>query len=147
MLQDSKIGACFGCFYCGGPTVADDVAVFGTCTVYCTYGTWILLRMWLWTTLLYSSKEAGGVPLNKDDKNSQCDIVFGEEPISKVQSATHLGIHREVSGRPDINEKVQLGRSTTYSPIGAGVYGGSDLCLVMSAHLWRIYVVHRVLYG
>ena len=32
-------------------------------------------------------KKSEEVPLNKDDKNSQCYIMIGEEAILKVQSA------------------------------------------------------------
>ena len=31
--------------------------------------------------------------------------------------------------------------------MGAGVYGGSGLNLVVPAHLWKIYVIPRVIYG
>ena len=43
--------------------------------------------------------------MNKDDKDPESDIMYGEEPISKVQSAVHLGVHRESTGRPDIQKK------------------------------------------
>ena len=87
------------------------------------------------------------MPLNKDDKEPQSNIVFGDESIPKVQSTDHLGIHRQTNGRPDITFKVQLGRRTMYSMIGAGVYGGSGLSPVVSAHLWKTFVIHRVIYG
>ena len=73
--------------------------------------------------------------------------MFGDEAISKVQSTVHLGIHRQTNGRPDITHKVQLGRRTMYSMMGAGVYGGSGLSPVVSAHLWKTYVIPRVIYG
>ena len=73
--------------------------------------------------------------MNKDDKESQSNIVFGDEAIPKVQSTGHLGIHRQTNGRPDITHKVQLVRRTMYSMMGAGVYGGSGLSPVVSAHL------------
>ena len=73
--------------------------------------------------------------------------MYGKEPISKVQSAVHLGVHRESTGRPDIQKKVQLGRCIMYSMMGAGVYGGSGLNPIVSSHLWKIYVVPRVLCG
>ena len=73
MLQESGIGATIGCFYCGAPTCTDDVAVLGgrmhaQCIVYIVRG--------------YCSghcycihpKKSEEVPLNKDDKDSQCDI-------------------------------------------------------------------------
>ena len=31
--------------------------------------------------------------------------------------------------------------------MGAGVYGGSGLNPVVPAHLWKIYVIPRVIYG
>ena len=34
-----------------------------------------------------------------------------------------------------------------YSIMGAGVCGGSGLNPIVSSHLWKIYVVPRVLYG
>ena len=92
-------------------------------------------------------KKSEEVPLNKDDKESQSNIVFGDEAIPKVQSTVHLGIHRQTNGRPDITHKVQLGRRTMYSMMGAGVYGGSGLSPVVSAHLWKTYVIPRVIYG
>ena len=52
------------------------------------------------------------LPLNKDDKDSQTDIRFGDKSIPKIQSTVHLGIHRQTNGRPDVTQKVQLGRRT-----------------------------------
>ena len=60
---------------------------------------------------------------------------------------TSRGVHRESTGRLDIQKKVQLGRRTMYSMMGAGVCGGSGLNPIVSSHLWKIYVVPRVLYG
>ena len=146
MLQESGTGATIGCFYCGAPTCADDVAVLGgrmhaQCIVYIVRGYCSGHRYCI------HPKKSEEVPLNKDDKDSQCDIKFGDESIPKVQSTVQPGIHRHSSGRPDIMQKVQLGRRTMYSLMGAGVYGGSGLNPVVSAHLWKIYVIPRVIYG
>ena len=59
----------------------------------------------------------------------------------------HLGVERSKTGRPDVKKKVQLGRRTMYSLMGAGVYGGSGLSPMVSTHLWKIYALSRVLYG
>ena len=85
--------------------------------------------------------------MNKDDERPESEIMNEEEPISKVQSTVHLGVHRESTVRPDIQKKVQLGRRTMYSMMGAGVCGRSGLNPVVSSHLWKIYVITRVLYG
>ena len=146
MLQDSGLGANIGCFYCGAPTCADDVAALGgrmhaQCIVYMVKGYCCGHRYCI------HPKKSEEVPLNKDDKESQSNIVFGDEAIPKVQSTVHLGIHRQTNGRPDITHTVQLGRRTMYSMMGAGVYGGSGLSPVVSAHLWKTYVIPRVIYG
>ena len=148
MLQESGIGATVSCFYCGAPKCADDVAavlggrMHAQCIVY------IVRRYCSGHRYCIHPKKSEEVPLNKDDKDSQCDRKFEDESISKVQSTVHLSIDRHSSGRPDIMQKVQLGKRTTciYSLMGAGFYGGSGLNPVVSAHLWKIYVIPRVIY-
>ena len=46
------------------------------------------------------------------------------EKIENINSTTHLGIVRHVNGKPEIDEKINLGRKTAYSLIGGGVHGG-----------------------
>ena len=86
MLQDSGIGVSIGCFYCGAPTCADNVAVLGSrvhaqCIVHMTRGYCFVHRYCI------HPKKSEEVSLNKDDKNSQCDVMFGEKRNrrSKVQ--------------------------------------------------------------
>lgn len=52
--------------------------------------------------------------MNKEDKSPQPDIMYAEEPISKVQNAVHLGVHKESNGIPEVQKEVQLGRRTMY---------------------------------
>ena len=40
------------------------------------------------------------------------------DKIEDSTSATHLGIIRNVNGKPDIEEKINLGRKTAYSLMG-----------------------------
>ena len=42
--------------------------------------------------------------------------------MSQVQHSTHLGIHRDSSIKANITEKVNLGRRTAYSLLGAGLH-------------------------
>ena len=44
--------------------------------------------------------------------------------IEDSRKAAHLGIVRNVNGKPDIDEKISLGRKTAYSLMGAGFHGG-----------------------
>ena len=87
------------------------------------------------------------MPLNQDDKDSQTDIRFGDKSIPKVQSTVHLGIHRQTNGRPDVTQKVQLGRRTLLSMMGAGIYGGPGLSPVVYVHLWKTFMIPCVKYG
>ena len=121
MIDESGLVATIGRLQCGAPTYADDVAVLGgrihaQCNVY-------IVRWYCsghrYCIHLQKSEE---VQMNKDNGASQSDIMYGDEPISKVQSTVHLGVHGESSGRPDIPKKVQ-----------------SDWC----RRLWRIWVESR----
>ena len=42
------------------------------------------------------------------------DIFMADDKISN-ESTTHLGIHRDISDKPCIEEKITLGRKTAYS--------------------------------
>ena len=58
--------------------------------------------------------------------------------IKDSKSATHLGIVRNVNGKPDIEEKIKLDRKTAYSLMGTGFNGGGG-----SNHLIkRVYMVN-----
>ena len=46
------------------------------------------------------------------------------DKIKNSNSATHLGIVRNVDGKPDIDEKINLSRKTAYSLMGVGFHGG-----------------------
>ena len=64
-----------------------------------------------------------------------------EDPI------VHLGIHRSSNYIPNIEEKINLGRRTAYSLMGAGFHGKSGLKPSIKADMWRKYVVPRLIYG
>ena len=49
--------------------------------------------------------------------------MYGEK-VKDSKSATHLGIVRNVNRKPEIDEKISLGRKTAYSLMGAGFHGG-----------------------
>ena len=134
MTEESGIGAIIGCLYCGTPTCADGVAVlYGKMHTHCIVTTvrWYCGRH----RYCIHPQKSEEVPMNKDDERPESEIMYGEEPISKVQSTVHLGVHRKFTGKSDIQKKLQLGRRTMYSIMGAGVCGGSGLNPVVSSHL------------
>ena len=59
---------------------------------------------------------------NKRKENDE-DIFMYNKKIKDSKSATHLGIVRNVNGKPDIEQKINLGRKIAYSLMGAGFHG------------------------
>ena len=56
-------------------------------------------------------------------------------------------IVRNINGKPDIDEKINLGRKTAYSLMGAGFHGGGGLKPSQNGYIWSTFVVPRLLYG
>ena len=70
----------------------------------------------------------------------------GEE-MPQVDHAKHLGIHREVNNKVNVDEKISLGRRTAYSLMGAGLHSGNGLKQSVGGKLWSTYVVPRFTYS
>ena len=64
-----------------------------------------------------------------------------------INSLFVYGIVRNVNGKSDIEQKVNLGRKTAYSLMGAGFHGGGGLKPSQNGHIWSTFVVPRLLYG
>ena len=82
-------------------------------------------------------------------KKKECegDIYMYSDSIKDSTSATHLGITRNINGKPNIEEKIKLGRKTAYSLMGAGFHGGGGLKPSQNGFIWSTFVVPRLLYG
>ena len=63
---------------------------------------------------------------NKRKENDE-DIFMYNKKIKDSKSAMHLGKVRNVKGKPDIEEKIDLGRKTAYSLMGAVFHGRGRL--------------------
>ena len=78
----------------------------------------------------------------------ECTSIFmGGDTISNDSKTTHLGIHREVDDKPNIEEKINIGRKTAYSIMGAGFHSGNGLKVCLNGYLWSAFVVPRITYG
>ena len=64
-----------------------------------------------------------------------------------THNTTHLGIHREISDKPNIEEKISIGRKTAYSFMGAGFHSGNGLKVSLNGFIWSTFVVPRIAYG
>ena len=62
-------------------------------------------------------------PSNKKKECPGENFMYNDR-IENSNSATHLGIARNVKGKPEIGEKINLGRKTAYSLIGDGFHWG-----------------------
>ena len=74
-------------------------------------------------------------------------LMLNNDPIPVSDSTTHLGLKRELGECTDIDRKIELGRRTAYSLLGAGIHGFNGLKQDNKAHIWNTFVVPRILYG
>ena len=73
----------------------------------------------------------------------------GSHPYS-TESLTHLGIDRYANDpSPDvsIDDRLSLGRRSAYALMGSGFHGMNGISPAISIHIYRTYVLPRVLYG
>ena len=67
--------------------------------------------------------------------------------ISVIRRTAHLGILRQQDAKVNIQERVDRGRRTLYSLMGAGCHGKTGISQCVKAHMWTTYVVPRFTYG
>ena len=80
--------------------------------------------------------------------DSECtDIYLAGDTISNDSKTTHVGIHREVKDKPNIEENINIGRRTAYSIMGEGFHSGNGLKVCLNGFLWSICIVPRIIYG
>ena len=80
-------------------------------------------------------------------KRQSQQLFFGKENLKEHKEIKHLGIERTQNGRPNINNRIAMGRATTYSLMGAGLHGLNGLNPLLAYKLWRVYVIPRILHG
>jgi len=87
-------------------------------------------------TLVYNAKTA--------QPNSTFTL---DDSIPEVSSTTHLGIVRTKKGNPDVDAKIDSGRRAAYALMGAGLHGRSGMKQDIKAHIWRTFILPRLIYG
>ena len=130
-------------------TVADDVAVMSR-----KYGS---QQIKIWDVEKETQRERYCINPPKSStlffnfaksSDSECtDIYMAGDTISNDSKTTHLGIHREVKDKPNIEEKINIGRRTAYSIMGAGFHSGNGLKVCLNGFLWSTFIVPRFTYG
>ena len=87
------------------------------------------------------------VPFCQGGSVEHPEILMAEDVIPYEQSTTHLGLRRDTSDRPCIEEKVSIGSKTAYSLMGAGFHSGNGLKVCLNGFLWSTFVLPRMIYG
>ena len=81
------------------------------------------------------------------DAHQEPNINLYGDTVPVEDQTVHLGVSRSIKCTPNIDEKVNLGRRTAYSLMGAGFHGKSWLKQSIKANMWMKYVVPRLVYG
>ncbi|MEW8547407.1 MAG: reverse transcriptase domain-containing protein, partial [Candidatus Thiodiazotropha sp.] len=80
-------------------------------------------------------------------KVPEATYFIGGDRVQQENQTKHLGVLRDTSQKPNIPEKINLGRRTAYSLMGAGFHSMNGLKQSVNGKLWSTYVIPRVIYG
>lgn len=97
--------------------------------------------------LFSDSKTRIQVINNKNPKNR--DITLNDTPIKRSDEETHLGIQRtaDLTQKATLEGRIKVARRTTFSLMGAGLYGLNGVNPITSKQLIDVYVLPRLTYG
>ena len=74
-------------------------------------------------------------------------LTLHGDKIPPEEETVHLGIHRRSTGKCNVPHRINTGRRTVYSLMGAGCHGKSGTGQGIRAKMWSTYVVPRFIYG
>ena len=80
-------------------------------------------------------------------QNQCASFILNGEEMAQVDHAKHLGIHKGVNNKDNVDEMISLGRRTAYALMDAGLHSGNGLKQSVGEKLWSTYVVPRFTYG
>ena len=148
ILHTSENGMRIGNVYVGSPTCADDQlllsnsqeemqAMITSCYNYASDHQYVL----------HPTKSTITPYLNTPAEANE-DWKMGEEKMETTASFTHLGLKwNKGKLSPCIEDRIKTARRTVYSLMGTGLHGVNGLSPAVSAHIIKIYVIPRLLYG
>ena len=147
-MENKFTGAKIGCIRVPHVTVADDVALLTNLAsemqvmLPCTGSFANIARF-----VIHPNKSCILIFWEKYAQPQCASFTLNGEEMAQVDHAKHLGIHREVNNKVNVDEKITLGRRTAYSLMGAGLHSGNGLKQSVGGKLWSTYVVPRFTYG
>ena len=142
------VGMSIGHIDCCAPTCADDVALLAATT--------LCLLILLYVVKYYICREHYGINATKSADVALNEeimaiedrpVMLGNDVIDRSKSEVYLGVDRNEAGSVDIGVRVQTGRRTMYTMVGAGAYGCSGVTPPLAAHLWRTFALPRMTYS
>ena len=84
---------------------------------------------------------------NASKNQHKPELTMAGKNIKCEDCTVHLGISRQVKEKVNIEEKINLGRKTAYSLMGAGFHSANGLKTCLNGYLWSTFIVPRLVYG
>ncbi|KAH3874170.1 hypothetical protein DPMN_037412 [Dreissena polymorpha] len=75
------------------------------------------------------------------------EVTLGGAPIATVTSVKHLGIDRTAKNTVDPDVRIKIAQRTVYAALGPGLHARIELSPKVSFHVWKMFVIPRILYG
>jgi exonuclease III len=154
-LQDHSVGYHIGSTFVGIPTCADDVTVIASkpedlqsmINVAENYAN--SERYQFNTTKTNVQHRPGTRRQQKTTLSQDSDFNLYNKPLAVVDTQTHLGIDRHADQRDGavVPGRIQCGRRTAYSLMGAGLHGLNGLGAACCCSMWNTFVIPRLLHG
>ena len=151
-LEKSSLGLCIGDSYIVSPTCADDVllildsrdemqAMLEVCFTYSKEQLYILHPE--------KSKVVHHIQRrNMPRLTTYSGWKLGTDEMSPSNDYTHLGLNWSTNNQgPDVENKIELARSTAYALLGVGLHGDNGLDPGTSLRIISTFVTPRLLYG
>lgn len=144
-LERSTLGAKIGNINVVAPTCADDIALLAGSQHEMQALLDIVQDLTSKDLTTINPTKSELVPLTKIQNDY--NVQLGTEKIGQRDDTKHLGIKRMKKRKVNTEERLQIARRTTYALLGPGLYSHKGMSPLVSAKLWKTYVLPRSLYG
>ena len=146
-LELHSAGAKIGTTFIGAPTVADDIALVAYDPVDLQCALNIVYQSTQLDKVTINSAKSDAVVLYADKKRDGQKWKIGDATIDEVEETTHIGINRNWRNKNDVDNRIQKGRRTLYSLIGAGLHGKNGISPTVSHKIYTTFSRPRITYG
>lgn len=149
-LETDRLGCCIGSTYIGIPTVADDTLLLANSPEE--------MQNMLDRVADFANQRRYTIHPEKSQilsfttavtEGPEQEWTLNGKTVSVAKTVTHLGTTRSTSDIPDSNvqDRVSSARRTAYALLGAGMHGRNGVGTQHATHIYKCYVIPRLLYG